>query len=311
MSDLAKPKTNDELFLATISGDYSGSLPKPLTRAQEYLEKIAQNGAGGGETVDLSGYATKEELTGKKTAEGGEIFNDYENNVASAEHSHAEGNGTTAKGKNSHAEGDGTFASAINSHSEGDGTVTKGEASHAEGWHSRTEAKASHAEGYMTVASGNYSHTEGLGTKALKQSSHAEGESTTANGNYSHAEGYNTTTSGYGSHAEGNATTASGDYSHAEGAITIAASAYQHVQGKCNVEDAENKYAFIIGNGENRDNRSNAVAIDWNGRFYFNNSTEGIDLSKFTDAKFESWEAAVQQIGNIQTALENIVEVSE
>ena len=57
MSDLTKPRTNDELFLAAISGDYSGLLPKPLTRAQEYLAKIYENGVGGGsggESTDLT-----------------------------------------------------------------------------------------------------------------------------------------------------------------------------------------------------------------------------------------------------------------
>ena len=57
MSDLTKPRTNDELFLAAISGDYSGPLPKPLTRAQEYLAKIYENGVGsgsGGGSTDLA-----------------------------------------------------------------------------------------------------------------------------------------------------------------------------------------------------------------------------------------------------------------
>lgn len=48
MSDLTKPRTNDELFLAAISGDYSGELPAPTTRVQEYLAKIFKNGMGGG-----------------------------------------------------------------------------------------------------------------------------------------------------------------------------------------------------------------------------------------------------------------------
>lgn len=48
MSDLTKPRTNDELFLAAISGDYNGELPVPTTRVQEYLAKIFKNGMGGG-----------------------------------------------------------------------------------------------------------------------------------------------------------------------------------------------------------------------------------------------------------------------
>lgn len=134
------------------------------------------------------------------------------------------------------------------------------------------------------------------------------------------------------SHAEGNGTYASGACSHAEGNSTKASSNYQHAQGKFNVEDTNGKYAFIIGNGTDDSNRSNAIAIDWNGLIYLNNSDTGIDLSnlttkeeaaqaieyahmhqnkttlnKITAAKFESWETAVQQIGDIQTILENIV----
>lgn len=79
MSDLTKPRTNDELFLAAISGDYTGSLPKPLTRVQEYLEKIAKNGTGG-ETVDLSEYAKKEELL-EIEKDVGKLLNDSTRHV--------------------------------------------------------------------------------------------------------------------------------------------------------------------------------------------------------------------------------------
>lgn len=46
---------------------------------------------------DGSEYATVEQLdtkAGLKIADGGEIFNDYVNNTASGEYSHAEGEGT-------------------------------------------------------------------------------------------------------------------------------------------------------------------------------------------------------------------------
>ena len=79
------------------------------------------------------------------------------------------------------------------------------------------------------------------------------------------AEGDNTTASGYYSHAEGSGTTASGFGSHAEGSNTIASSDYQHAQGKYNIEDANNKYADIIGNGTSKDLRSNAATVSWEG----------------------------------------------
>ena len=127
----------------------------------------------------------------------------------------------------------------------------------------------SHAEGYNTTASGSYSHAEGYNTTASGNYSHAEGNSTTVSGSYSHAEGSNTTASGDYSHAEGFSTTASGDYSHAEGTRTIAGSLNQHVQGKHNVEDYENKYAHIVGNGVSSSRRSNAHTLDWNGNAWY------------------------------------------
>ena len=136
----------------------------------------------------------------------------------------------------------------------------------------------SHAEGSSTTAEGYCSHAEGTGTTASKAYSHAEGCYTTALGQCSHAECYYTTASGDYSHAEGSAY-AGGDYSHAEGNSTIARSNNQHVQGKYNIEDSSDKYAFIIGNGTDGANRSNAFAIDWDGKIYVGNSSTGVDVS--------------------------------
>ena len=128
---------------------------------------------------------------------------------------------------------------------------------------------SSHAEGQSTTASGSASHAEGESTTASGAASHAEGESTKASRNCSHAEGYKTTASGYYSHAEGQRTTASGISSHAEGESTKASGSDQHVQGKYNVEDSQNKYAHIVGNGTDYNNYSNAHTLDWNGVPWF------------------------------------------
>lgn len=345
------PNTKEELYLAAILGEYSGELPMPNTKVECYLYKLATDGVPGGSgggTVDLSDYAKKEDLVGQKTTDGGEIFNNYENNIATT-NSHAEGSNTKAYGEKSHAEGFNTIAGTKTenddgtityggqyAHAEGNGTTASDIASHAEGISTTASNIASHAEGYGTKAFGMYSHAEGFSTTASGSYSHAEGISTTASGAYSHTEGAGTAASGNKSHAEGEGTEASGETSHAEGYNTKASSNYQHVQGKFNIEDTNGKYAFIIGNGEDNSNRSNAFAIDWNGLIYLNNSDAGIDLSnlttkeevaqaieyahthqnkttlnKITAAKFESWETAVQQIGDIQTVLESIVEVSE
>ena len=127
----------------------------------------------------------------------------------------------------------------------------------------------SSAIGNNTIASGNYSHAEGGGTKASGYCSHSEGNNTTASGIYSHSEGGGTTASGSCSHAEGWNSIASGNFSHAEGTYTKASSQNQHTEGKYNIEDKANKYAHIVGNGKNNNDRSNAHTLDWNGNAWY------------------------------------------
>ena len=158
-----------------------------------------------------------------------------------------------------------------------------GDYSHAEGLNTLASGSESHSEGYSTIASGNGSHSEGYGTNATGGDSHAEGYMSTSSGMYSHAEGHNATASGIEAHAEGNGTSASGHRSHAEGLYTSAASELQHVQGKYNVVDSNGKYAHIIGNGTGDNSRSNALAIDWDGKLYVNNSQTGVDVSVLND----------------------------
>ena len=95
-----------------------------------------------------------------------EVFNDYENNVASAYYSHAEGYKTTANAPYSHAEGSNTVASDLSCHAEGSGTTASGNCSHAENTGCIASGSNSHAEGYHTIARGEYSHASGAHTIA-------------------------------------------------------------------------------------------------------------------------------------------------
>ena len=145
----------------------------------------------------------------------------------------------------------------------------------------------SHAEGYVTNATAHCSHAEGDGTNATGEYSHAEGYVTNASGTSSHAEGQYATASGKYSHAEGQDTNASGTSSHAEGCDTIASGEYSHVQGRYNVEDVNNKYAHIVGNGPSAVQRSNAHTLDWSGNAWYAGTVEGtamIVTSSTTDS---------------------------
>jgi hypothetical protein len=175
----------------------------------------------------------------------GEVFNDYVNNKATENYSHAEGSVTKANGYSSHAEGTKGIATGAeshvegyncqaqgtHSHAEGGYTISKGQDSHAEGNKTIANGQNSHAEGQLNNASGVNSHAEGQETEAVGVNSHAEGFQTHANKNNSHAEGRVTVADGDASHAEGTETQASGDYSHAEGQKTVASGSNSHTEG--------------------------------------------------------------------------------
>ena len=122
-----------------------------------------------------------------------------------------------------------------------------------------------------------------------------------ASGNYSHAEGNNTKAKGDHSHAEGDTTKATGAASHAEGWYTIASGDYQHVQGKFNISDKTS--AFIIGNGNNENDRSNAMTVDWDGNAKF--------AGDVTTGSGNSINGLTTRIGDIDTALDNIISIQE
>jgi len=120
--------------------------------------------------------------------------------------------------------------------------------------------------------------------------SHAQNNGTKATGDSSHAEGASTEANGMSSHAQGSSTKANGDYSHTSGSGTIAdgyaqtvIGVYNTAQGTANSK-ASTDYAFIIGNGTNNSQRSNALGIKWNGNFTFANGTE-ITPDEFTQMK--------------------------
>ena len=192
--------------------------------------------------------------------------------TASGYVSHAEGSYTTASGYASYAEGSYTTASGHFSHAEGYNTTASGNNSYAEGDNTKASGEVSHAEGYYTTASGYDSHAEGYNTIASGSSSHAEGMNTKASGHFSHAEGDNTKASGEVSHAEGDNTTASGNNSHAQNSGTIAQRRSQTALGEYNISDTQGadgtvrgKFAVIVGNGTGYRNRSNGLAVTWDG----------------------------------------------
>lgn len=174
----------------------------------------------------------------------GEVFNNYERNIASGDYSHAEGYRTSATGDYSHAEGYGCVASGNEAHAEGSG--------------SSATSTHSHAEGAICTARGSASHAEGYGCVALSTAAHAEGYATSATNLYSHTEGYKTNADGMNSHAEGQDTITSNDSEHACGQY--------NKSDKSSV--TSRKTRFSIGIGTSDTNRKNAIEAKANGDVY-------------------------------------------
>ena len=177
---------------------------------------------------------------GKFTATGigCEIFNDYENNIASSLYAHAEGSGTKATAPGAHAEGNGTTAS--NSYA--------------------------HAEGRETTASGESSHAEGNNTTASGYCSHAEGNGTVADGGYSHAEGYNAAARGFYSHAGGINSEAKAEASFAHGEYAVS-----NYRGGAafGISNKTKNALFVVGNGSPGGSyESDALVLDDGGNLW-------------------------------------------
>lgn len=281
-----------EGYLTTASGYASHVEGGSTTASKSYSHAEGDNTTASGTRSHAEGYLT--------TASGNNSHAEGRSTMASGSSSHAEGDGTIASNAYSHAEGYETTASGSSSHTEGNYTTASGWSSHAEGGAPTTSA----SEGEEIILTGDadattytvtppfpmtLSHLIGLSISGMSirkiidvnntsitldgTLSHSAVTNlryrlyvgTSAIGRNSHTEGALTSAYGEGAHAEGILTDASGDFSHTGGYGTIAASQYQTAIGKYNIEDANNTYSFIIGNGTSSATRSNAASLDWSG----------------------------------------------
>ena len=254
-----------------VGGTYNsgaGIVGAKALATEEYVDSAVSSGVGSIVIDDaLSTTSTNavqnkvitSAMVGQKTTAGGEIFNNYTNNKASA-YSHAEGH-KTAAGQTGYSVNDDGWNSTSKTYTLNsvDGLVINDTISiyaanitdniaelQTYGYENFAKIKAIDITnksitvdnyidrfsryaiiyvktkpniGSITIAA--YSHAEGYSTTASGLASHAEGYNTQATTDYSHAEGYGTKASGDYSHAEGSTTTSSGNYSHAEGYQTI------------------------------------------------------------------------------------------
>lgn len=185
--------TNDSGFLTSIPDEY---ITEDELTAKNYIDNTTLESKGYlTEHQDLSGYAPIDSPNFTNAISMGRLS-------------------SSTIGKKSTALGNYVQATADCSHAEGQGSIARGNYSHAEGSGALSEGIGSHAENTAT-ARGDYSHAEGSG-EAIGVKSHAEGNQSKANAEGSHAEGYNTLASGQYQHVQGkyNVEDTTGTYAH-------------------------------------------------------------------------------------------------
>ena len=208
---------------------------------------------------------------GEATSNGGEIFNDYENNIAG-------GRGFKITAKNGpNSNGDGYYvlegySQYIIDHPEltpyAAGDIWSAHIKNAYDFRGAiiyTDGDTVYVSNYVegatdtdpwtfwvhtkptfgNIAIGDLAHAEGKNTTAIGQAAHAEGRDTVANENYAHAEGRQTKAA-YAGHSEGRITEARGMYGHAENFRTVAGDS-AHAEGSYRVALAEHSHAEGLG----------------------------------------------------------------
>jgi len=188
-------------------------------------------------------------------------------------YSFASGYSTKASGGGAYATGMHTIASGSRSTAMGSATYASGNYSTAMGNNTTASGLYSTAMGSGTLASENYSTAMGEETIAAGVSSFAAGSSTHAVSDYSTAFGYNTLASGINSTALGRFTQARGIsslalgyYSYSNGAHSIVIGQYNEPIVPPQLVVTATTPLFIIGNGDDDNNRSNAMVVRKDGR---------------------------------------------
>ena len=207
---------------------------------------------------------------------------------STGDYSTAMGYETTASGGSSTAMGSNTTASGGSSIAMGYDTKASSLGTTAMGFGSTASADISTAMGNYTTASGLNSTAMGAVTAASGNTSTAMGNYTTATGDNSTAMGNNTSTNGGNSTAMGYFTTASGDNSTAMGSNTTASDYSSTVIGQYNSSGSTATSAtsfdtlapaFVIGNGADAANKSDAFSVLFNGTTNIDGSVTAISFT--------------------------------
>lgn len=240
------------------TNDEVNNIETRVDATEDNIERILTEGVG----------------VGRKADEGGEIFNDYENNEALAPYAQASGYNTVAGclGYYIYSVDFGTKVITLTKEQ-----LTEPNETFKVGYEVGDIVSLNNGSRYtncaeITAINGNrvtvsnipftsvigvYDDVEAdewgfyvlekptVGEVSLGYYTHAEGQGSHAVGISAHAEGVDTIAIGHATHAEGYGTTADGGYSHSEGFKTIAKATMSHAEGY--KAEANNVYSHAEG----------------------------------------------------------------
>ncbi len=219
-------------------------------QGQDGLQVIGTFGSG--DDLDLTGAGTRMFFNPKKSAfRAGYVSNTNWNKDSIGNYSFAVGYDTKAKGYSSTAMGYYTEASGDSSTAFGSNTLASG--------------KGSTAMGVNTNASGFYSTAMGHSTNATAIYSTALGTATNATGTNSTAIGYYTSSVGCYS-------TSMGTFTKAHGYSSLVIGRFNDTIVSPEISIQPTTPLFIVGNGSDDLNRSNAMVVRYDGNVGINTS---------------------------------------
>jgi hypothetical protein len=202
----------------------------------------------------------------KAAFRAGYVTNTFWNKDSIGNYSFGSGYNTKAKGNYSTAMGSGSIASEDYATAIGHNTTASGDESTALGYTTTASGFTSTAMGGLTTASGNISTAIGESTTASGYGSTAMGVGTTASGD-------NSTTMGFYTRSSGNISISMGSQTYSKAFASLSIGRFNDsVNSSSKTNWVSTDPVFIIGNGIDNNNRSNALTV-------LKNAKMGINMS--------------------------------
>ena len=231
---------------------------------------------------------------------------------------------STAFGFNSKAKGNGSMAVGFNASATGDYAVSFGHDTEARGIYSIALGNSTIASGSPSLASGGNSKASGPYSSTFGFGGVASGNAAIAMGSSTRATALNATSMGFVTAARGESSTTMGYLTIARSFATLTIGQNNDTTNMTDIDSwIQTDPVFVIGNGLDNNNRSNAMTVLKNGKTGINTTTPDAMLHVIKDAPsngpshsnaaavFESAQNSYIQMSNSNTVQAGILSGNE